>query len=526
MNSNTLYVAIEELVNKSQKYLREEFKYKEMMLKFDVNDHRLITKVYNLKPNEKQIAWMKEYWKQTAAELQALEEVEILRKRTSLQRLSPSFDNHVNQSIVPLQTMLSRSIINNEQRAILSSRCSKTAIQYNSDVDHQQRRQRAHRSNLNIYTRITASFPFIHTDLNLSSVQMSMLIKGIKYIIPCQSRFSKTSIDNIVKQQYTSISRTVQRCLDDHDVIARELADKEAFPTSNHLLRELQSTVLPRKLSIRSRRERKIVKSIRQILSTRSDVIIRRTDKPKVLFLGNALEFSNKALEYMIKMEAYQELTRDHCPLYDILNVVTSLLSLLLKHRVINQCQHKRMNPNRDTLELAHLYFIPKSHKPDYSLRSIVAAIHAPTTMMSQYLNDLLAPIYLQVARNTTVINDIDLIRNLEQYVSDGRLKLNTLFITFDVKNLYTMIPRQYGLEVFRRFLERHLKRSKIGTSSIDDLMKMESLVLDNNYFMYQGKYYQQIRGGAMESAFTQTFANIYIYIYIYIYICLNGNKN
>ncbi|CAF1388523.1 unnamed protein product [Rotaria magnacalcarata] len=55
INSKTLYFAIDELVNKNQKYLREEFKYKEMMLKFDVNDHRLITKVYNLKPNEKQV---------------------------------------------------------------------------------------------------------------------------------------------------------------------------------------------------------------------------------------------------------------------------------------------------------------------------------------------------------------------------------------------------------------------------------------------------------------------------------------
>ncbi|CAF3179171.1 unnamed protein product [Rotaria socialis] len=224
---------------------------------------------------------------------------------------------------------------------------------------------------------------------------MSMLIKGFKYIIPCQSRFSKTSTDNIVKQKYMSISRTIQRCLDDHGVVAQELDDKEAFLALNHLLHELQSTLLPCKFKIRSRHERNIVKSIRQILSTRSDVIMRRTEKSKVLFLGNALEFSNKALEYMIKTEAYQELIHDDCPLHDILNAVTSLLIYLLKHRTINQCQHKRMNPKRDTLELAHLYFIPKPHKPDCSLRPIVAANHAPTTMMSQYLNDLLAPIYL-----------------------------------------------------------------------------------------------------------------------------------
>ena len=41
--------------------------------------------------------------------------------------------------------------------------------------------------------------------------------------------------------------------------------------------------------------------------------------------------------------------------------------------------------------------------------------------------------------------------------------------------------------------------------------MQMARLVLNNNCFAYEGKYYRQVRGGAMGSAFTQTLANIYI---------------
>ena len=42
--------------------------------------------------------------------------------------------------------------------------------------------------------------------------------------------------------------------------------------------------------------------------------------------------------------------------------------------------------------------------------------------------------------------------------------------------------------------------------------MKMARLVLDTNCFAaYNNKYYKQIRGGAMGSAFTQVFANIYM---------------
>ncbi|CAF4218690.1 unnamed protein product, partial [Rotaria sordida] len=40
----------------------------------------------------------------------------------------------------------------------------------------------------------------------------------------------------------------------------------------------------------------------------------------------------------------------------------------------------------------------------------------------------------------------------------------------------------------------------------------MARLILDTNCFSYNNKYYQQTRGGAMGSAFTQVLANIYMY--------------
>jgi len=126
-------------------------------------------------------------------------------------------------------------------------------------------------------------------------------------------------------------------------------------------------------------------------------------------------------------------------------------------------------------------------------------------------LNNLLAPIFLQVARHTTFINSIDVIRQLETYVTNDYLKSTTKFITCDVTDLYTMIPRQGALEALARFCLQNSKQGKIGTLTIDSIMKMARLILDNNYFAYNNKYYKQIRGGAMGSAFTQVLANIYM---------------
>ena len=117
----------------------------------------------------------------------------------------------------------------------------------------------------------------------------------------------------------------------------------------------------------------------------------------------------------------------------------------------------------------------------------------------------------MRVARKTTYINGYDLIRALEKYASEGRLSPTTLFVTFDVTDLYTMIPRQGALEAMMRFLVKHLHHGRIGTLSINDIMRMARLVLDTNYFAYKDKYYLQIRGGAMGSAFTMVLANIYM---------------
>jgi hypothetical protein len=145
------------------------------------------------------------------------------------------------------------------------------------------------------------------------------------------------------------------------------------------------------------------------------------------------------------------------------------------------------------------------------SLRPILAGIHAPTTLLSKLLNDLLAPIYSEVARETTFSNSIQVIQKLESYVTNGYLKSTTKFIIADVKNLYTVIPREGGREALLRFLQKHSKQGKIGTLSIDHIWRIARLILENNSFAYNDKYYVQVRGGAMGSAFTQVYANIYM---------------
>jgi hypothetical protein len=99
----------------------------------------------------------------------------------------------------------------------------------------------------------------------------------------------------------------------------------------------------------------------------------------------------------------------------------------------------------------------------------------------------------------------------MELYRDLGRLSPSNTFITFDVADLYTMIPRDGALIALRQFLRKHARNDRINGMTIDKIMKMAPLVLDTNCIVFNGKYYQQIRCGAMGSPFTMTSANIYM---------------
>jgi len=136
----------------------------------------------------------------------------------------------------------------------------------------------------------------------------------------------------------------------------------------------------------------------------------------------------------------------------------------------------------------------------------------APTTGISHFLDQLLRPLFNQVARRTTAINGIHFVRQLEFYRNCNRLLPSTLFVTFDVTDLYTMIPRDGALLTLNEFLCQHATTpGRINGMTIDTIMRMARLVLDTNYFVFEKQYYQQIRGGAMGSPFTMTLANIYM---------------
>ncbi|CAF0985688.1 unnamed protein product [Rotaria sordida] len=384
---------------------------------------------------------------------------------------------------------------------------------HRSDDRRQKWNRRSYHLDLNY--DILPSSPIIEVYTKLTAEHVALLSRGPKYVPPCQSRFyKKEKKEKIIDNEYKNIIHTITEFFRQHRYCISEKRINEFSIDLKNLLQRLYTKKLSRKLSVRAKREHKLMMNIRRYLRKYQQVILRRTDKSKVFHLGDANDYQRKVLEYMQETEAYEEITSGISPLAENLEQVTSLLNRLYhaEKPLITKKQYEAMYPKENETELAHLYFIPKPHKIGTPLRPIVAGIHAPATLISKYLDDSLRPIFNRVARKTIYINSLDVVKQLENYERDGNLSPTTKFITADVKNLYTMIPKGGALDALYRFCVKHGKDGKFGNLSINTIIRLACLVLDTNCFVFDNKYYKQIRGGAMGSPFTMTLANIYMY--------------
>ncbi|CAM4916398.1 unnamed protein product [Rotaria socialis] len=165
----------------------------------------------------------------------------------------------------------------------------------------------------------------------------------------------------------------------------------------------------------------------------------------------------------------------------------------------------------KNKIELAYMYFLPKPHKKGTPLRPIINTIHAVTARISKFLDQKLRPLFDRYVRSTTIVDGVDLLHQIDQYIQKGYFNSSTLFITFDITNLYTMLPQEESLKILDEFLRQH-NCHRIHGISIETIIELARLVLQANAFVYGKKFYRQIIGGAMGSPFTLTLANIFMW--------------
>ena len=138
---------------------------------------------------------------------------------------------------------------------------------------------------------------------------------------------------------------------------------RESFQKLQINVHQLESKKVSKLQQKRAQYEYRIVQSIQHVLRHRPDIVIHRTNKSKVFCIGKATDFIQNAAEYMLKTEAYQEITGGRCPLFNIVNRVQHLLHYLMRTRALTNKQCNRISLQLDNLELGHYHDLPKPYK-------------------------------------------------------------------------------------------------------------------------------------------------------------------
>jgi hypothetical protein len=73
------------------------------------------------------------------------------------------------------------------------------------------------------------------------------------------------------------------------------------------------------------------------------------------------------------------------------------------------------------------------------------------------------------------------------------------------------MLPQEESLNILTEFLLQY-GYHKVNGVPLDAIRKLARIVITENVFTYEKKFYRQIIGGAMGSAFTLTLANIFMW--------------
>jgi hypothetical protein len=113
-------------------------------------------------------------------------------------------------------------------------------------------------------------------------------------------------------------------------------------------------------------------------------------------------------------------------------------------------------------------------------------------------LDRLIRPLFDQYVKQTTAIDGVELVHRLQKYVSLGLLKPTTHLCTFDITDLYTSLPQEECIAILKRFLLQFHHSSHIRGMKLDAIESLARIVLTENVYIYNKKFYRQIIGGVM----------------------------
>ena len=151
------------------------------------------------------------------------------------------------------------------------------------------------------------------------------------------------------------------------------------------------------------------------------------------------------------------------------------------------------------------MYGLPKIHKANVLLRTIVVSRGSLTLNASRVLADIFAPPGGQIRTPHPESGDfVDTFKNLE-------MPPGQKLIAYDVSALFTSVPLPDAIKAMRIELDEDPKLQDCTPLSRERILGLLRFCLNTTYFTYSGMIYKQKHGAAMGSPVSPIIANLYV---------------
>ncbi|CAF2076157.1 unnamed protein product [Rotaria magnacalcarata] len=158
------------------------------------------------------------------------------------------------------------------------------------------------------------------------------------------------------------------------------------------------------------------------------------------------------------------------------------------------------------------IYLILLIIQEEYPIQPIVVCNDGPTIGIARYVGHLLGLLFNEATHCKLFSKSIDVIRALEYYSQNGRLQPTTLFASFNIDDLSTRFSHDHAVVALERFLHSYTFDHLIQGMTIDTIVQLVRLVLENQYCVLGKNLYRQRIGGASGSPLTIPLTYIYLF--------------
>ena len=229
------------------------------------------------------------------------------------------------------------------------------------------------------------------------------------------------------------------------------------------------------------------------------NLIVKPADKGGAIVIWPRDDYLREASKQLASTNHYNHILMNPIP-----ELITRIQQFVQNNHKLGQFDYttfKFLMPPTPT-KTPTLYLLPKIHKAGNPVRPIISGCDDPTVRLSKFADHFLKPLVSNIP--SFVKDSTDFLRRI--FKLNHNLPTDIILLTIDVRSLYTNILHDEGIDASIEYLQRF--NSEANT---DFLKEVLTLVLHNNYFEFDNKYYLQTQGTAMGSPMAPSYANLFM---------------